>query len=323
MKNILVIGGAGYIGSHCCKALTKHGYSPITYDNLSRGHKHAIQWGPFVNGDTRDTLKIQQVVKEYEISGAILLAAFIEVGESIIDPLKFYKNNVANFIATLDGLKACKAVVFSSTAAVYGNTSTTPIKEDHALSPINPYGRSKLMCEQILSDYALNNNQFNYCALRYFNASGADPSGMIGEEHDPETHIIPRACLSALNKINDFSIYGNDWPTPDGTAIRDYVHVNDLATAHILALENLMIDKTNHIFNVGIGKGFSVKEIIEAVNEVSGKNLCPPVIQRRLGDPAILVANNDKIKNILGWKPTYIDIKSIVTTAYNFYSNRY
>lgn len=317
--NVLVVGGAGYIGSHCCKALADSGYTPITYDNLSRGHEHAVQWGPFVHGDTNDTRKIQQVVIKYNIQSAILLAAFIEVGESIVSPLKFYHNNVANFIATLEGLQGCKAVVFSSTAAVYGNPLETPIKETSLLKPINPYGWSKLMCEQILADQFCSKDGIPYCALRYFNASGADPSGEIGEEHDPETHLIPRACLASMKQLNDFSIYGDDWPTPDGTAIRDYVHVSDLARAHILALEYLLQGAAPDIFNVGIGVGFSVREIISAVERVSGVEMLPTVNTRRAGDPAILLADNNKIKSILGWEPKYNNIQAIVDTAYNFH----
>lgn len=322
MKNILVLGGAGYIGSHCCKMLAEHGYNPVTYDNLSRGHKHAIQWGPFVHADVSNETKLAATIKEYQIDGAIMLSAFIEVGESISEPLLFYKNNVANFVLALNVLKSCKALVFSSTAAVYGNPNTTPISESHTLHPINPYGRSKLMCEQILQDYAHTNKNFNYCALRYFNASGADPSGLIGEEHNPETHIIPRACLSAMGKINDFAIYGDDWPTEDGSAVRDYVHVNDLARAHILALEYLYEKKNNNVFNVGIGKGFSVHEIINAVSALTGKKLNVPVVKRREGDPAILIADNTKIKSFLGWEPEYKDVKYIVKTAYDFFLNR-
>jgi UDP-glucose 4-epimerase len=318
--NVLVTGGAGYIGSHTCKQLKKNGFNPIAYDNLSRGHKAAVQWGTLIAGDILDTLKIEQVLIDYKIEAVLHFAAFAYVGESVEKPEIYYHNNVAGTLSLLDGMIRAnvKKLVFSSTCATYGTPEKVPITENFPQNPINPYGQTKLMIEKILKDYGNAYNLKSIC-LRYFNAAGADPEGQIGENHDPEPHIIPLAIASALKKTT-LKIFGNDYPTPDGTCLRDYIHVTDLADAHVLALKHLdKTDKNFDFFNLGNEKAYSVKEIVKTVEEVSGQKVTAEIYPRRLGDPAVLVADTAKAKKVLNWKPQISNIKDIINTAYQWH----
>ncbi len=318
--NVLVTGGAGYIGSHACKQLKKHGLNPIVYDNLSRGHEDFVKWGPLIRGDILDTTKVEQTLKQYQIEAVLHFAAFAYVGESVENPTLYYKNNVQGSLSLLEGmLKAnVKKIIFSSTCATYGIPEKIPLTEELPQNPINPYGQTKLMIERILRDYAPAYGLKSVC-LRYFNAAGADPESLIGENHEPETHIIPLAIESALkNKI--LKIFGNDYPTPDGTCLRDYIHVTDLAEAHVLALKYLNTsDKNFDYFNLGNEKAFSVKEIVKAVEEVSNLKVNTEIYPRRAGDPATLVSDSTKAKNILKWTPEIKDIKEIIRTAYSWH----
>ena len=321
--NILVTGGAGYIGSHTVKMLEEEGFNVVVYDNLSNGHREAVLNSKLVEGDILDSEKLSQLLSEIKFDACIHFAAFIEVGESVKDPLKFFKNNVSGTLNLLTNLKkhGVKNFVFSSTAAVYGNPEETPIKEHFELNPINPYGNTKFTVEKVLKDMS-DAGDINYVALRYFNASGADESGLIGESHNPETHLIPLVLKTAKGERESIKIFGADYPTKDGTCVRDYIHVNDLAKAHILALDYLLDGGKSDVFNCGYGVGYSVKEIIDTAKKVTGINFNVEEADRREGDPAILVADNEKIKSVLGWKPEYNDIKYIIKTAWNWEKNK-
>ncbi|MCI5165648.1 MAG: UDP-glucose 4-epimerase GalE [Candidatus Electrothrix sp. GM3_4] len=323
MKKILVTGGAGYIGSHTCKLLVQRGYLPITYDNLVYGHTWAVQWGPFIQGDIRDTRKLEEVFAEYQPEAVIHFAAFAYVGESVQQPEKYYQNNVAGTLALLEVMRrfGCSQFIFSSTCATYGNPQALPLTEEHPQQPINPYGRSKLMIEQILADYnTAYGHKFSSIALRYFNAAGADMDGDIGEDHNPETHLIPLTILAALEKAAlrkqpTIEIFGTDYDTPDGTAIRDYIHVADLADAHVRALELLQAEKKSRVFNLGTGTGTSVQSIVQTVEELSGHKVPVKYGPRRPGDPPALIASADKAASLLGWRPQHSDIETIVRSA--------
>lgn len=316
---ILIVGGAGYIGSHLNKEITKKGYKTIIFDNLSCGHKESVKWGTFEKGDLGNIDDIKNVFKKYDIKGVIHFAAFTYVGESVENPQKYYINNVTNTINLLQVMLEynIKYFIFSSSCATYGNPIQIPISEDHPQNPINPYGRSKLMIEQILKDYS-DAYEFKYISLRYFNAAGCDPEKELGEMHSPETHLIPIILETALGKREHIKIFGDDYNTPDGTCIRDYVHVSDLANVHILALEYLYKTNKSDIFNIGNGNGFSVKQIIDAAQKITCKEIKYCIIERRIGDPPILVGSSEKAKEILGWKPKYQDIYQIIETAWNW-----
>ncbi|CAK8717157.1 UDP-glucose 4-epimerase [Candidatus Electrothrix aarhusensis] len=316
MKNILVTGGAGYIGSHTCKLLAQRGYLPITYDNLVYGHTWAVQWGPFIQGDIRDTEALAKVFTEYQPEAVIHFAAFAYVGESVEHPEKYYQNNVTGTLALLEVMRrfGCDQFIFSSTCATYGNPQALSLTEEHPQQPINPYGRSKLMIEQILADYSTAYD-LSSIALRYFNAAGADMDGDIGEDHDPETHLIPLTILAALGKRSAIEVYGTDYDTPDGTAIRDYIHVADLADAHVRALELLQKEKKSRAFNLGTGIGTSVQSIIQTVEELSGRKVPVTYGPRRPGDPPALVASAEKAAEFLGWRPRHSDIETIIRSA--------
>ena len=316
MKKILVTGGAGYIGSHTCKILAQRGYLPITYDNLVYGHTQAVQWGPFIEGDIRDKEALAKVFAEYQPKAVIHFAAFAYVGESVEQPEKYYQNNVAGTLALLEVMRrfGCDQFIFSSTCATYGNPQALPLTEEHPQQPINPYGRSKLMIEQILADYSAAYG-LSSIALRYFNAAGADLDGDIGEDHEPETHLIPLTILAALGKRSAIEVYGTDYDTPDGTAIRDYIHVADLADAHLRALELLQKEKKSRAFNLGTGIGTSVQSIIRTVEELSGRKVPVTYGLRRPGDPPTLIASADKAAEFLGWQPRHSDIETIIRSA--------
>lgn len=316
-KKILVIGGAGYIGSHMVLYLQEHGFTPIVLDNLSTGHRHAVNEAAFTLGDAKDRAILEALFKEQDVMAVMYFASFIQVGESIHQPGKYYENNVATAIHLLNEIVKAriKYFIFSSSAAVYGEPQYTPIDEQHPLSPINPYGHSKAMVEQILQDFA-NSYNFSYASLRYFNAAGADPLGRLQEAHDPETHLIPLLLQSLLHH-KKVTLFGTDYPTADGTCIRDYIHVNDLCSAHLLALEALTKGQKQCIYNLGNGRGYSVQEVIQAVEKITGKKVSITYGKRRIGDPAVLVADSRKINKELNWNPEYPNIEEIIQHAWN------
>jgi UDP-glucose 4-epimerase/UDP-arabinose 4-epimerase len=318
-KAILVAGGAGYIGSHVCKTLAKSGYLPVTLDNLCTGREDFVRFGPLVKADVADTAVVRATVMKHGIKAVIDLAGSIEVGESVRDPLKYYGNNLAAKIAFLGTLKECgvNAFVFSSTAAVYGEPKAVPIPETHPTQPKNPYGWSKLVFEQVLRDFHHAGGP-GWMALRYFNAAGASLDGDIGEAHEPESHLIPLACYAALGTSPALEIFGNDYPTPDGTAIRDYVHVLDLASAHVLAVDQLLKGAEPAAYNLGNGIGTSVGEILSGFARL-GINVPHSFKGRRAGDPTRLVADSRAAKEKLGWTPQYADVETIIRSAYDWH----
>jgi UDP-glucose 4-epimerase len=321
MTNILVAGGAGYIGSHTCLDLFSKGFTPVVYDNLSNGHAEFAKWGPLEVGDIRDRGKLDAVLKKYNPAAIVHFAAAIEVGESIRDPGGFYENNVAGTITLLRAAQAAgiDKIVFSSTCATYGLPTSLPINERHGQAPINPYGRSKLMVEQILKD--LDQHQgFKSFILRYFNAAGADPEGRIGEWHSPESHAVPIAIEAALGRRSHFQVLGTDYETRDGTCVRDFVHVLDLANAHTRAVQHLLANATSHALNLGTGHGTTVKELIETVKKISGRDFEVQRGPRREGDSPVLVADNTLAQQVLGWSPQH-DLNSIIETALNWHAN--
>ena len=320
MENILVAGGAGYIGSHTCLDLFSKGFTPIVYDNLSNGHAEFVKWGPLEIGDIRDRKRLDDVLQKYKPQAIIHFAAAIEVGESVRDPSGYYDNNVGGTITLLKAAQAAgiDKMVFSSTCATYGIPSSIPMNEAHPQLPINPYGRSKLMVEQILQDLDLYQS-FRSFILRYFNAAGADPEGRIGEWHSPETHAIPIAMDAALGRRPHFQVLGADYDTRDGSCVRDFVHVLDLADAHTRAVENLLNRGTSHALNLGTGHGTTVKELLEAITGVVGRSFDIQYGPRREGDSPALVADNALAKAAIGWSPTH-DLRSIIDTAWNWHS---
>lgn len=322
-KTVLVTGGAGYIGSHACKALAKAGYLPVTLDNLVYGHEWAVKWGPLVKADLADAAALSDTFGTWRPAAVLHFAAFAYVGESVTAPGKYYRNNVAGTLNLLDAMLRhdCRHLVFSSTCATYGIPTTVPIREDQEQRPINPYGSSKLMVEQILRDFA-RAHALRFCALRYFNAAGADPEGEIGEDHSPETHLIPLAVEAALGRRPFLEIYGTDYDTADGTAVRDYIHVTDLAEAHVRALSKLESGFDSTCLNVGTGRGHSVKEVLDAVQRVAGKDVPVRNSPRRPGDPPALVADPRRAMEILEWRPRFLGLEEIVATAYRWHNKR-
>jgi UDP-glucose 4-epimerase len=323
MKNILVTGGAGFIGSHTVRKLKEAGYNPIIFDNLSNGHKEAVRGFDFVKGDIQDRKILIKAIKNKRIDGVIHFAGFIEVGESVKDPQKYYQNNILGSLNLINVCKeeGVKKFVFSSSAAVYGNPLRIPIDENDPKIPTNPYGFTKLAIEEILKDYDRAYG-VKSVSLRYFNASGASLEDNIGEDHNPETHLVPRIIKYGLGQIKDFKVYGKDYKTKDGTCVRDYVHVNDLAEAHVLALKFLDKNKTSEFFNLGSEEGFSVSEVIKATENILGKKIKYQVGPRREGDPDTLLASNKKARKVLGWKPQESSIENIVTTALAWHQNK-
>lgn len=322
-KTILVTGGAGYIGSHTCKALKKAGYTPVSLDNMVYGHDWAVKWGPLVRGDILSAADLDGVFAKFKPSGVLHFAAFAYVGESVHNPAKYYHNNVTGTLSLLDAMRrhGCGHIVFSSTCATYGVPQSLPIPEDHPQHPINPYGWSKLMIEQILRDYEQAYG-LTHAALRYFNAAGADPDGEIGEDHDPETHLIPLVIHAALGLRKHIEVFGTDYDTPDGTAIRDYIHVTDLADAHVAAISRLLDKGGSMMLNLGTGVGNTVRQVIEAVERVSGRTV--PVVEgpRRAGDPPALYANAGGAGRLLNWTPRLSDIEATVATAWRWHEKR-
>ncbi len=318
---VLVTGGAGYIGSHTCKELAQQGYDVIVYDNLSTGHKELVQWGDFEYGDILDTEKLFSVMHKYKPSGVIHFAAKSIVNESLIIPGDYFRNNVTGTLNILDAMfrEGIDTIVVSGTCAVYGHPESIPINENSPTHPINPYGLSKLWMEHILQAYEEAHN-IRWMSLRYFNAAGCDLDAEIGEKHDPETHLIPRALMAVAGDAQEISIFGDDYKTEDGTCIRDYIHVCDLAHAHMLALRYLMHGGQSEALNLGTGKGFSVKEIFKSIAHVIDKHVPYRQEKRREGDPACLISDAKKAKLLLGWEPKYSDIDTIISTAWVWYN---
>jgi UDP-arabinose 4-epimerase len=321
--NVLVTGGAGYVGSHACRALSEAGLTPVTYDNLSHGFRALVRYGPFEEGDILDAPRLVEVMSRYEPVAVMHFAALAYVGESVEMPLEYYRNNFAGALSLLEAMRRCgiDKFVFSSTCAVYGTPETQPMPETLPLSPINPYGRSKLMVEQALADasaaYGLRS-----VSLRYFNASGAHPSGEIGELHEPETHLIPRALMAANDEIDAIEIFGRDYATPDGTAIRDYIHVCDLAGAHVAALHYLEGGGKTVALNLGTGRGHSVREILDSVARVTGREPPSRIAARRPGDPPMLVANAALAAHVLGFMPGWTEIDRVVASAWQWHRSQ-
>ena len=320
-RTVLVTGGAGYVGSHACKALAAAGYLPVTYDNLVCGHERAVRWGPFEKGDLLDSNRLVATLRRYRPSAVMHFAAYCYVGESVIDPFKYYRNNVAGTLSLLESLREAKIdrLVVSSSCAVYGvPDSPGPIDEERPRHPVNPYGQSKHMMEQVVRDASVAYG-LRAVMLRYFNAAGADPDGDIGEAHDPETHLIPLLLQAASESSRPVTVFGTDYPTTDGTCIRDYVHVQDLANAHVLGLQHAEVSEGVAAFNLGTGRGYSVREIIDAVRRVTARD--PRVVEgpRRPGDPPELVADATKARHTLGWQAGWVDIESIIETAWRWH----
>jgi UDP-glucose-4-epimerase GalE len=323
-STVLVTGGAGYIGSHACKALARAGHVPVTYDNLVYGHREAVRWGPFVEGDLADRAKIAETIRRHGISAVMHFAAFAYVGESMQKPQLYFHNNVGNTLALLDAMldTGVKHIVFSSTCATYGTPDRVPMSEDTPQRPVNPYGETKLMMERALHWYGQAYG-IGYVALRYFNAAGADPDGETGEAHDPETHLIPLILDAAVGRRPQIDIYGTDYPTPDGTAIRDYIHVQDLADAHVRALDHLLRGGGSAALNLGTGEGHTVREVIDAAERVTGRKVPRREVGRRPGDPPSLVADPRRARELLGWRPAMSDLDSILRTAWIWHQKQH
>lgn len=317
--NVLVVGGAGYIGSHAVRLLLDAGHTVTVYDNLSRGHAASVPDGMLVQGELSDRAKVVQTLRDKKIDAVMHFAAFALVNESVNDPALYYRNNVIDAVELLDAMREAdvKKIVFSSTTATYGEPDTVPIPETTPQNPINPYGFTKMVFEHALADYAAAYG-FGYAALRYFNAAGARPDGSIGEDHDPETHLIPIVLQVALGQRDAITIFGDDYATEDGTCVRDYIHVDDLGAAHLLALDKIELGKGLCV-NLGTGRGTSVREIIEACREVTGHPIPEKMGPRRAGDPSELIADARMAKERLGWQPKYMDVKSIVQTAWKWH----
>lgn len=315
---VLVTGGAGYIGSHACKALAAAGHTPIALDSLRTGHRWAVKWGPLEVGDISDTAALLRIFREHKPDAVMHFAALAYVGESVAKPDLYYATNVAGTLNLIDVARTfgVERFVFSSTCATYGEPETVPIAETTPQSPVNPYGRSKLMVEHILKDAAPALG-LGSIALRYFNAAGGDPEGETGEEHDPETHLIPLALQAAAGLRDSLTIFGDDYPTPDGTCVRDYIHVADLAKAHVMALDKI-VPGTFEAYNLGTGSGYSVREVIDTVKDVTGRDFPVKMGERRPGDPPELVADAAKVREAFGWTPTHSDLKSMIGTAWDW-----
>ncbi|MDR9776449.1 UDP-glucose 4-epimerase GalE [Rhizobium hidalgonense] len=319
-ETVLVVGGAGYIGSHTCLDLANKGYKPVVFDNFSNGHREFVKWGPAEEGDIRDRARLDEVLAEHKPAAILHFAALIEVGESVKDPVSFYENNVIGTLTLLSAAQAAgiNAFVFSSTCATYGLPQSVPLDESHRQVPINPYGRTKYIVEQALADYD-QYRSLRSVVLRYFNAAGADFEGRIGEWHQPETHAIPLAIDAALGRRQGFKVFGSDYETRDGTCVRDYIHVLDLADAHVRAVEYLLKGGDSVALNLGTGTGTTVKELLGAIEDVSNRPFPVEYIGRREGDSHTLVANNDKARDVLGWVPQY-DLSEIIRSAWNWHA---
>ncbi|MGE0280417.1 MAG: UDP-glucose 4-epimerase GalE [Rhizobiaceae bacterium] len=324
MMRILVTGGAGYIGSHTCKALARAGHEPIVFDNLTNGSVDAVKWGPFEQGDILDGGRLDAVMRRHRPDLVMHFAAFAYVGESVNDPAKYYANNVVGSLSLLDAMRRNDVgqIIFSSTCATYGIPDRLPIGEDTPQNPINPYGFSKLAVERALADYGRAYG-LKWAAMRYFNAAGCDPDGDLGEEHDPETHAIPLAIMAAFGTGPRFRVFGTDYETPDGTAVRDYIHVSDLASAHAVGVEYLASGGESQAFNLSTGNGVSVSDIIKAAERATGRTVPVDLVGRRAGDPPVLYAVAEKADRLLGWRPAFVDIDETVATAARWFMRRH
>ncbi|MGH7123464.1 MAG: UDP-glucose 4-epimerase GalE [Stellaceae bacterium] len=322
-QTVLVTGGAGYIGSHACKSLARAGYRPVAYDSLVRGHREAVRWGPFVEADLADSKRLADTIKRFDAAAVMHFAAFTYVGESMTNPELYFRNNVGNSMRLLEAMRGAgvRHIVFSSTAATYGNPEHVPIPESAPQRPVNPYGESKLMVERMLHWYG-EAHGFTHAALRYFNAAGADPDGEVGERHEPETHLIPLVLQAALGQRPQIDIYGTDYPTPDGTAIRDYIHVQDLAEAHVKAITHLLRGGASLELNLGTGAGHSVREVIAAAERVTGRRIPRRESARRPGDPPVLVAQANRARDALDWAPALSDLDRIIRTAWAWHNRQ-
>ncbi|NJL40539.1 MAG: UDP-glucose 4-epimerase GalE [Leptolyngbyaceae cyanobacterium SL_1_1] len=326
-QTVLVTGGAGYIGSHAVKGLQASGYNVIVLDNLVYGHREIIEevlQAKLIKGDISDRALLDNLFASHQIDAVMHFAAYIFVGESVENPAKYYRNNVVGTLTLLEAMVAAgiKNLVFSSTCATYGPPQQIPLTEDHPQFPISPYGMTKLMVEKMLADFDSAYGLKSVC-FRYFNAAGADPSGKQGEDHNPETHLIPLVLLAALGKRSAISIFGTDYPTPDGTCIRDYIHVSDLAQAHILGVQYLLEQGESAAFNLGNGNGFSVKEVIETAKQVTGRDFKVELRDRRPGDPAVLVGSSEKAQKVLGWQPQYSSLETMIDHAWQWHQQRH
>jgi len=322
-ETVLVTGGAGYIGSHACKSLARAGYRPVAYDSLIRGHREAVRWGPFVDADLADHERLADAFKRFEVAAVMHFAAFAYVGESMTNPELYFRNNGYNSLRLLEAMRTAgvRHIVFSSTAAIYGNPERVPIPESAPQRPVNPYGESKLMVERMLHWYG-GAHGFTHAALRYFNAAGADMDCEIGEDHEPETHLIPLVLQAAMGRRPRIDVLGTDYPTPDGTAIRDYIHVQDLADAHVKALAHLLKGGGSLELNLGTGVGHSVREVIAAAERVTGRPIPQRETGRRPGDPPVLVAEASRTREVLGWVPTLSALDTILASAWAWHNRR-
>ena len=319
--NVLVTGGAGYIGSHTCKHLAASGHTPVVFDDFSQGHDWAVKWGPLERGSLNEPARLAEVLAAHRVAAVVHFAASALVGESMTAPGKYFRNNTLGTFNLIEAMRAAGVgtLVFSSTCATYGNPVRVPIDESHPQAPVNPYGESKLMVERMLHWYG-ECHGLQWMALRYFNAAGADPDGEIGEVHDPESHLIPLVIGGALGTRPPVKVFGTDYPTPDGTAVRDYVHVVDLADAHLRAVERLQAGTPSQAINLGTGVGQSVRQVIDAVREVSGRHVPFDTAPRRPGDPPELVADPSRAREVLGWTPRYADLRTTVQHAWNWHA---
>ena len=323
MSAILVTGGAGYVGSHACKALAAAGYTPVAYDNLGRGHRELVRWGPLEVGDLADRARLDEVFARHRPEAVMHFAAFAYVGESVQDPALYYRNNVGGTLELVEATRRAgvKALVFSSTCSTYGVPERMPIDEDTPQRPINPYGATKLAIERMLADYGAAYG-LRSASLRYFNAAGCDPDGETGELHDPETHVIPRVLMAAAGEIEHVEVFGTDYPTPDGTCLRDYIHVADLARGHVRALDYLQRGGATTAVNLGTGRGFSVREVIAAAEQVTGHRIPVREAPRRPGDPPVLVADPARARALLGFAPRYTELAPMVATAWRWHTRQ-
>lgn len=321
---ILVTGGAGYVGSHACKVLAHAGWEPVVFDNLSRGHRWSVKWGPLVSSDLCDRDALRRAIAEHQVQAVMHFAASTYVGESMTQPQQYFRNNFVNSLNLLDGMveAGVKYLIFSSTCATYGLPETVPIPESHPQQPVNPYGESKRFVERAIHWYG-EAYGLRWAALRYFNAAGADPEGDIGELHEPETHLIPLVLEAALDPQRVLSIYGTDYETPDGTAVRDYIHVTDLADAHVKALQYLRRGGSSRAFNLGTGRGYSVREVVAKVEQITGRKVHLKETGRRPGDPPVLIAQNKDAATELNWAPRYSDLDTIVYTAWRWRTEKW
>jgi UDP-arabinose 4-epimerase len=324
MARILITGGAGYVGSHCAKALAAAGHDGVVFDNLLFGHRKFVRWGPLIEGDIRDAAALDALFSEYRFDAAMHFAALAYVGESVTAPGRYYDINVHGTRTLLDAMvrAGVRSIIFSSSCAIYGEPDSMPINEHTVPNPINPYGFTKLVCERMMDDFGRAHG-IKSARLRYFNAAGADPTAEIGEDHDPETHLIPLVLDAASGRRTDVTVFGTDYPTPDGTAVRDYIHVDDLARAHVLALDHLLDGGDTIAVNLGTGYGASVRQVVDAARRITGREIIAREASRRAGDPPVLVADATKASEILGWTPQYSDLAAIITDAWRWHNKRF